>query len=151
MFQASSCTTSGAYKLQYPPLVYHWNMVVAMSLVVVGPVVGNRSVLAGRYPSVVMWCTPPVYHGINLRSCDVHYRYITWPQIDTVLLTRSHSPQPDQPWPTTLLPPRSNGKPEAVTAVYKLMMMGMRMLKTCWAVLEYYTLSTYIICYTLEL
>ena len=30
-----------------------------------------------------------------------------------------------------LLPPRSNGKPEAATAVDKLLMMGMRMLKTC--------------------
>jgi hypothetical protein len=37
MFQASSCPSSGAYKLQYPPLVYRWNVVVTMSLVVVGP------------------------------------------------------------------------------------------------------------------
>jgi len=36
--------------------------------------------------------------------------------------------------PTTLLPPRSNGKPEAATAVYKLLMMGKRMPETCWAV-----------------
>jgi len=33
--------------------------------------------------------------------------------------------------PTTLLPPRSNGKPEAATAVDKLLMMGMRMRETC--------------------
>ena len=39
--------------------------------------------------------------------------------------------QPDQPRPITLLPPRSNGKPEAVTAVDKLLMMGMRMPETC--------------------
>jgi len=32
---------------------------------------------------------------------------------------------------TTLLPPRSNGKPEAATAVDKLLMMGMRMPETC--------------------
>ena len=32
---------------------------------------------------------------------------------------------------TTLLPPRSNGKPEAPTAVYKLLMMGKRMPETC--------------------
>ena len=38
-------------------------------------------------------------------------------QIDTVLLTRSDSPQPDRPRPTTLLPPRSKDKPEAATAV----------------------------------
>ena len=40
MFRASSCPSSGAYKLQQPPLVYRWNVVVAVSLVVVG--------LAGR-------------------------------------------------------------------------------------------------------
>ena len=40
------------------------------------------------------------------------------------------------PRPTTLLPARSNGKPEAATAVYKLLMMGMRMPETCWAVFK---------------
>jgi hypothetical protein len=39
----------------------------------------------------------------------------------------------DQP---TLLPPRSNGKPEAAIAVDKLLMMGMRMPETCWAVFK---------------
>ena len=38
---------------------------------------------------------------------------------------------PDRPRPTALLPPRSNGKPEAATAVDKLLMMGMRMPETC--------------------
>jgi len=33
--------------------------------------------------------------------------------------------------PTALLPPRSNGKPEAAAAVVKLLMMGMRMPETC--------------------
>jgi len=33
--------------------------------------------------------------------------------------------------PTALLPPRSNGKPEAASAVYKLLMMSMRMPETC--------------------
>jgi len=33
--------------------------------------------------------------------------------------------------PTTLLPPRSNAKTEAATAVDKLLMMGMRMPETC--------------------
>jgi hypothetical protein len=40
------------------------------------------------------------------------------------------------PRPTTLLPPRSNGKPEATPAVYKLLIMGKRMPETCWAVFE---------------
>jgi hypothetical protein len=41
---------------------------------------------------------------------------------------------PDRPRPTVLLPPRYNGKPETATAVCKLLMMGMRMHETCWAV-----------------
>ena len=44
--------------------------------------------------------------------------------------------QPAQPWPTALLPPHSNCKPEAATAVIELLMMGMRMSKTCWAVFK---------------
>jgi len=43
----------------------------------------------------------------------------------------------DRPQPTTLLPPRFNSKPEATTAVYKLLMMGKRMPETCWAVFEW--------------
>jgi hypothetical protein len=38
--------------------------------------------------------------------------------------------------PTTLLPPRSNGKPKAATAVHKLLMMGMRIPDTRWAVFK---------------
>ena len=38
---------------------------------------------------------------------------------------------PDRSRPTTLLPPRFNGKPEAATAVNKLLMMGKRMPETC--------------------
>ena len=37
MFRASSCPSSGAYKLQQQPLVYCRNVVVAVLLVVVGP------------------------------------------------------------------------------------------------------------------
>ena len=37
----------------------------------------------------------------------------------------------DRPRPTNLLSPRSNGKPEAATAVDKLLMMGMGMPETC--------------------
>ena len=38
---------------------------------------------------------------------------------------------PDRTRSTTLLPPRSNGKLEADTAVDKLLMMGMRIPETC--------------------
>ena len=37
---------------------------------------------------------------------------------------------------TALLPPRSSGKLEAATAIIELLMMGMRMPKTCWAVFK---------------
>ena len=37
----------------------------------------------------------------------------------------------DRPRSTALLPPLSIGKPEAATAVEKLLMMGMRMSDTC--------------------
>jgi hypothetical protein len=38
---------------------------------------------------------------------------------------------PDRPLPTALLLPRSNYKPEAATAVDKLLMMGVRMPEIC--------------------
>jgi len=38
MFQASLCPSAGAYQLQQQPLVYRRNVVVAVLLVVVGPV-----------------------------------------------------------------------------------------------------------------
>jgi hypothetical protein len=44
---------------------------------------------------------------------------------------RGRSGQPDRPRSTTLLPPRSHGKPEAATAVYKLLMMGIKISETC--------------------
>jgi len=39
--------------------------------------------------------------------------------------------RPALPRQTALLPPRSNGKTEAATAVVELLMMGMRMPETC--------------------
>ena len=38
---------------------------------------------------------------------------------------------PDRPRPTTLLQPRSYGKPEADAAVDRLLMMGIRISETC--------------------
>ena len=44
MFRAFLCPSSGAYQLQQQqPLVYRSNMVVAVLLVVVGPVVNKRT------------------------------------------------------------------------------------------------------------
>jgi hypothetical protein len=39
MFRVSSCPSSGAYQLQQQALVYRRNVVIAVLLVVVGPVV----------------------------------------------------------------------------------------------------------------
>jgi len=44
---------------------------------------------------------------------------------------RGRAGRPARPRPTTLLPPRSNGKPEATTAVIELLTMGVRMPETC--------------------
>jgi hypothetical protein len=41
-----------------------------------------------------------------------------------------------RPRPTALLPLRSEGKPEAATAVVELPIMGMKMAETCWAVFK---------------
>jgi len=66
----------------------------------------------------------------KLRQPPLFYR---WNVVLAVLLVVVG---PDRPRPMTLLPPRSNDKPEAATAVYKLLMMGMRMPETCWAVFK---------------
>jgi hypothetical protein len=92
MFWASLCPSSVAYQLQQQPLVYSRNVVVAVLLVVVGPVA-----------------------------------------------------QPDRPRPTALLQPRSYGKPEAAAAVDRLLMMGIRMPKTCWAVSRRQTINLLLI------
>jgi hypothetical protein len=44
---------------------------------------------------------------------------------------RGRTGRPARPRPTALLSPRSNGKPEAATAVIELLMMGMWMPETC--------------------
>jgi len=44
---------------------------------------------------------------------------------------RGRPGRPARPRPTALLPPRSNGKPEAATAVVELLMMCMRIPETC--------------------
>jgi len=48
---------------------------------------------------------------------------------------------PDRPLPTALLPPRSYGKPEPAAAVDRLLMMGIMMSETCWAVSKRQTIN----------
>jgi len=51
-----------------------------------------------------------------------------------------------RPRPTALLPPRSYGKPEAAAAVDRLLIMGMRMAETCWAVFKRQVLNLWNCC-----
>jgi hypothetical protein len=48
VFRESSCPPLEAYQQQQQPLVYRRNVVVAVVLDVVGPVVGNRSLSANK-------------------------------------------------------------------------------------------------------
>jgi len=50
MFRASSCPSSGAQQLQSHPLVYRWNVVVAVLLIVVGPAAVSVQQLHGQQP-----------------------------------------------------------------------------------------------------
>jgi hypothetical protein len=65
-----------------------------------------------------------------------------WNMVVAVLLVVvGPAGRPARPRPTTLLPLRSNGKPEAATAVVELLMMGIRMPETCWAVFKRQTIN----------
>jgi len=75
----------------------------------------------------------PHAHPQKLNNCSSSFWFYLRSVVIAVLLVVVG---PDRPQPTTLLPPRSNGKPDAATAVYKLLMMGKRMPETCWAVFE---------------
>jgi len=68
----------------------------------------------------------PHAHHQELKNCSSSLMVYRWNVVVAVLLVVVG--------PTALLPPRSNGKPEAATAVFELLMMGMRVLETCWAV-----------------
>jgi hypothetical protein len=50
---------------------------------------------------------------------------------DSSAVGRDRAGRPARQRTTALLPPRFNGKPDAATAVDKLLMMGMRMPETC--------------------
>ena len=54
MFRAFLCPSSGAHQLQQQPLVYRRNMVIAVLLVVVGPVgpTKTNSIATTKVPTV---------------------------------------------------------------------------------------------------
>jgi hypothetical protein len=80
------------------------------------------------------------YNGINLGFVSlciiIHSNKSTNQMHQSFRFIARRSNTAHRPQPTTLLPPCSNGKPEAATAVYRLMMMGKRMPETCWDVFE---------------
>jgi len=53
------------------------------------------------------------------------------PIIRSLLTAAAASGLPDRPRPTALLPPRSYDNPEAVAAVDRLLMIGIRIPETC--------------------
>ena len=61
MFREPSCPSSGAYQLQQQPLVYRRNVVVAVLLVVVGPVRSGRFPTTG--PTTTNILLPPRSYG----------------------------------------------------------------------------------------
>jgi hypothetical protein len=73
--------------------------------------------------------------------------------VAVILVVVGPAGQPARPRPTVLLPPRSNGNPEAAAlAVDRLLMMGRRIPETSWTVFNYdYVFSFYIYDYVFSL
>jgi hypothetical protein len=66
MFRASSCPSSGAYQLQQQPLVYSRNVVVAVLLVEVGPVVCRDKELSRNHINPLKAELNPICHLLVL-------------------------------------------------------------------------------------
>jgi len=73
-----------------------------------------------------------IYLRTNSDLCHLQHKLIGFYDRDEKCLQRGT----DWVLKWSSLPPRSNGKPEAATAVVELLMMGMRMPETCWPVFK---------------
>ena len=79
-------------------------------------------------PNAFVACADQVY--LRIRGVNGYTTAFFWLCFSFMLELKTMR-RPARPRPTALLPPRSNGKPEAATAVIELLMMGMRMPETC--------------------
>jgi hypothetical protein len=80
---------------------------------------------------IISWTTPLRKKLLNVKLCvDIIYNFKVCRSVRLHIFKWINHPD------AALLPPRSYGKPEAAAAVDRLLMMGIRMPETCWAVFK---------------
>jgi hypothetical protein len=114
MFRASLCPSSGAYQLQHQPLVYRGNVVVAVLLAVVGPIVSSFGFCffnVQKFDFLVYTELNCCFHAVVALSIVSIYPYVN--VVRSQFLFSACFIKPDY------------------AAVDRLLMMGIRMPETC--------------------